>query len=199
MVPDHRLYAAPGARSAEPYDRRHVLFTIALCAVWIFTGLFPHDPWKPDEAYTFGLVLHILQTGDWVVPTLAGEPFMEKPPAFFVTAAAFGCLSLWGYTTKRDLSGFGTFLIMGLIGLIIASVVNMFLQSSMMGFIVSVLGVLIVDDEGCTHQFAGLCTVCSVCRPGPPLCKTTRLMPRFAHAPFVRTTRSGSCGPTHTS
>ena len=47
------------------------------------------DPWKPDEAYSFGLVYHILQTGDWVVLTSAGEPFMEKPPIFFLTAAFF--------------------------------------------------------------------------------------------------------------
>lgn len=63
--------------------------------------------------------------------------------AFLVTAASFGALSLWGYTTKRDLTGFGTFLFMGLVGLIIASVVNMFIQSSMMSFIISVAGVLI--------------------------------------------------------
>jgi FtsH-binding integral membrane protein len=63
--------------------------------------------------------------------------------AFLITAASFGALSLWGYTTKRDLTGFGTFLIMGLIGLIIASIVNMFLQSSMMSFIISVIGVLV--------------------------------------------------------
>lgn len=95
MVPDLRLYAAPGARSTEPNGQNaglQALFTVALCAIWIFTGLGPHDPWKPDEAYTFGLVLHILQTGDWVVPTLAGEPFMEKPPVFFFTAAAFATL-----------------------------------------------------------------------------------------------------------
>jgi 4-amino-4-deoxy-L-arabinose transferase-like glycosyltransferase len=60
-----------------------------LVAVWLAAGLFGRDPWKPDEAYSFGLVHHILQTGDWVVPTLAGEPFMEKPPLFFVSAAAF--------------------------------------------------------------------------------------------------------------
>lgn len=63
--------------------------------------------------------------------------------AFLITSASFGALSLWGYTTKRDLTGFGTFLIMGLIGLIIASIVNMFLQSSMMSFIISVIGVLV--------------------------------------------------------
>lgn len=62
---------------------------------------------------------------------------------FFITASAFGALSLWGYTTKKDLSGFGTFLIMGLFGLIIASVVNIFLQSSAIGFAISVIGVLI--------------------------------------------------------
>ena len=62
---------------------------------------------------------------------------------FFITAAAFGALSLYGYTTKKSLSGFGTFLTMGLFGLIIAMVVNFFLQSTMMEFIISVGGVLI--------------------------------------------------------
>jgi uncharacterized protein len=62
---------------------------------------------------------------------------------FFITAASFGALSLYGYTTKRDLSGMGSFLIMGLFGLIIAMLVNLFLQSSMMQFVVSVIGVLI--------------------------------------------------------
>ncbi len=62
---------------------------------------------------------------------------------FFVTAAAFGSLSLYGYTTKKNLSGFGSFLIMGLFGLIIASIVNIFMQSSAMEFVISVAGVLI--------------------------------------------------------
>jgi FtsH-binding integral membrane protein len=62
---------------------------------------------------------------------------------FLITATAFGGLSLFGYTTKKDLSGIGSFLIMGVIGLLIASLVNIFLQSSMMQFIISVLGVLI--------------------------------------------------------
>ena len=62
---------------------------------------------------------------------------------FFITAAAFGALSLYGYTTKKDLSGWGTFLFMGLIGVIIASVVNWFLQSPALMFAVSVIGVLV--------------------------------------------------------
>ena len=52
-----------------------------------------HDPWKPDEAYSFGLVYHILQSGDWIVPTLAGEPFMEKPPLFYLTSAFLAWLA----------------------------------------------------------------------------------------------------------
>lgn len=63
--------------------------------------------------------------------------------AFFISAGTFGAMSLYGYTTKRDLSGFGSFLMMGLIGLIIASVVNIFLQSSALAFATSVIGVLI--------------------------------------------------------
>src|SRR5213079_3282135 len=62
---------------------------------------------------------------------------------FFITAASFGALSLWGYTTQRDLTGMGSFLIMGLFGIIIASLVNMFLGSTMMQWIISVVGVLI--------------------------------------------------------
>jgi FtsH-binding integral membrane protein len=61
---------------------------------------------------------------------------------FFVTAAAFGALSLYGYTTRKDLSGWGSFLIMGVIGIIIASLVNLFLQSSALQFAISVIGVL---------------------------------------------------------
>jgi hypothetical protein len=62
---------------------------------------------------------------------------------FFVTSIAFGGLSLYGYTTKRDLTAMGSFLIMGVIGLIVASLVNIFLQSSALQFAVSALGVLI--------------------------------------------------------
>jgi len=62
---------------------------------------------------------------------------------FFITSGTFAGMSLYGYTTKRDLSGFGSFLMMGLIGVIIASVVNMFLQSAAMQFVISVIGVLV--------------------------------------------------------
>ena len=62
---------------------------------------------------------------------------------FFATAAAYVGLSLWGYTTKRDLSGFGTFLIMGVVGILVAMLINLFLQSSAMALAISAIGVLL--------------------------------------------------------
>lgn len=62
---------------------------------------------------------------------------------FFITAASFGALSIFGYTTKKDLSGWGNFLFMGLIGIIIASLVNIFMASSALQFAISVIGVLV--------------------------------------------------------
>jgi FtsH-binding integral membrane protein len=62
---------------------------------------------------------------------------------FFITAAMFGAMSLYGYTTKRSLARWGSFLYMGLIGVVIAMVVNIFLQSSMMHFVISVIGVIV--------------------------------------------------------
>jgi len=62
---------------------------------------------------------------------------------FFIAAAMFGATSLYGYTTKRDLSKFGSLLIMGLIGVVIASLVNLFLQSSALQFVVSIIGIMV--------------------------------------------------------
>jgi FtsH-binding integral membrane protein len=62
---------------------------------------------------------------------------------FFAVAAAFMGLSLWGYTTKKDLSGFGTFLIMGVVGLLVAMIINLFLQSTAMHLAISAIGVLL--------------------------------------------------------
>src|SRR4051812_32579279 len=60
---------------------------------------------------------------------------------FFISAATFGAISIWGYTTQRDLSGFGTFLFMGLIGIIIATLVNLFLRSSGLDWMISIIAV----------------------------------------------------------
>jgi len=79
---------------------------------------------------------------------------------FFIAAGMFGATSLYGYTTKRDLSQFGSFLIMGLIGVVIASIVNIFLGSSMLQFVVSVVGILVFvgltawDTQSIKEQYA---------------------------------------------
>lgn len=75
-----------------------------------------------------------------IIAVYTGESVAK---VFFISAATFGAMSLWGYTTKRDLTGMGNFLLMGLIGILIAAVVNIFLRSSALGFAISVLGVLI--------------------------------------------------------
>lgn len=91
-----------------------------LCLVWLGTGLIGHDPWKPDEAYSFGLIYSILQNGDWLTPTLAGEPFMDKPPLFYWTAALFAkffAVQLPLHDGARLASGFYSALSLLFIGL----------------------------------------------------------------------------------
>ena len=92
------------------------------------------------------------QTVFWIFTVLMGLSlswvlivFTEISVArvFFITSATFGAMSIYGYTTKRDLTKLGSFLMMGLIGIIIASLVNIFLKSTMMHFVISILGVLI--------------------------------------------------------
>ncbi len=86
------MFAYPSATHEHPITQTKALFLALLCAIWIATGLVGHDPWKPEDAHSFGLVYHILQSGDWLIPTLAGEPSMDKPPLFYITAAAFAKL-----------------------------------------------------------------------------------------------------------
>jgi uncharacterized protein len=88
--------------------------------------------------WAFATVMGISLSSIFLVFT--GESIVR---VFFITATAFGALSLWGYTTKRDLTGMGSFLFMGLIGLILAMIVNIFLASSALQFAISAIGVLI--------------------------------------------------------
>ena len=92
------------------------------------------------------------QTAFWIFAALMGASlasiFLVYTGAsitrvFFITAGTFGAMSIYGYTTKRDLTKLGSFLMMGLIGIIIASIVNIFMKSSMMYFVISIIGVLI--------------------------------------------------------
>jgi uncharacterized protein len=76
----------------------------------------------------------------WIFAVFTG---MSIAQTFFATAAGFGALSLWGYTTQKDLSGFGSFLLMGLIGLIVAMIINIFLASTALQWAISFIGVLL--------------------------------------------------------
>jgi FtsH-binding integral membrane protein len=88
--------------------------------------------------YVFAAVMGVSISSIFLVFT--GESIAQ---IFLITSIAFAGLSLWGYTTKKDISGWGSFLIMGVIGLIVASVVNIFLASSALMFAISAIGVLI--------------------------------------------------------
>jgi FtsH-binding integral membrane protein len=95
--------------------------TAAQTAFWVFAALMGASLASIFEVYTQTSIVRV----------------------FLITAVTFGAMSLYGYTTKRDLSGFGSFLFMGLIGIVIASLVNIFLASSMMQWVISVIGVLV--------------------------------------------------------
>ena len=88
--------------------------------------------------YAFSAVMGLSLS--WIFAAFTGISIAQT---FLVTAISFAGLSLWGYTTKRDISGWGSFLIMGVIGLIVASIVNIFLASPAIYFAISVIGVLI--------------------------------------------------------
>jgi len=75
-----------------PRTRFSAVVLALLVAAYLLPGLLGHDPWKPDEPYTFGAVLNMLKTGDWLVPTVGAQPFVEKPPLYYWASAA----TAWG-------------------------------------------------------------------------------------------------------
>lgn len=77
-------------------DQLKFSWVLLLAIAYVVPGLVGHDPWKAGEAYSFGIIYHIVNGGDWVVPTLAGEPFLEKPPLYYISAACLAKLfSSW--------------------------------------------------------------------------------------------------------
>ena len=118
-----------------------------------------------------------IQAVYWAVTALMGVSLSlllfrytgaRSPRTFFVTAASFGALSLYGYTTKRDLTAMGKFLFMGVIGLILAGIVNMFLPSGTMSFIISRRGRADLLGPDRLRHPADQGTVLP--RPGAPTC-----------------------------
>lgn len=80
--------ACKGSRALATSGLFVGLIAFALVCAWLLPGTLGHDPWKQDETYTFGIIEHMLDTGDLVVPTNAGQPFVEKPPIYDWVAAS---------------------------------------------------------------------------------------------------------------
>jgi 4-amino-4-deoxy-L-arabinose transferase-like glycosyltransferase len=87
-----RSRTSPMSSMQSSDSRSRAIWRVGVCVVWLALYLIPgsvgREPWKQDEMYTFGIVQHIAQSGDWIVPTNAGTPFMEKPPLFDWLAAS---------------------------------------------------------------------------------------------------------------
>ncbi len=115
------IWAPLGILLLAMFKSRSMSFATLQSMYWLFVAV---------NGISLSLLL-MVYTGESVVQV------------FFITSAAFAGLSLFGYTTKKDLSGFGSFLIMGVWGLLIVGIVNMFMQSAMMHFVFSAAGVLI--------------------------------------------------------
>lgn len=127
-----------------------LLFAMAN-AIWVFAfaplGMilwysFAGQNWSYQKLRNFYYAFTAVM-GVGLAPIFAVYTGASITQVFFITAATFGAASIWGYTTKRDLTGFGHFLFMGLIGIIIASIVNLFMASSALMFTISILGVFI--------------------------------------------------------
>jgi FtsH-binding integral membrane protein len=136
-----------GARAFTEFGRlifasplRWVLVLAPLAVVFLLAARI-HKMSVPAAQLTFWIYSALVGASlSWIFLRYAHGSIAQ---VFFITAATFGGLSLYGYTTSKDLSGWGSFLIMGLIGIIIATLVNLFLQSSGLQFAISVIGVLV--------------------------------------------------------
>jgi uncharacterized protein len=116
-----------------------VMFAPLGLVMWLGMGINRMSTQTAQAIYwTYSVLIGLSLSSIFLVYT--GESIART---FFVTAGTFGAMSLYGYSTQRDLTGFGSFLIMGLIGLLVASLVNIFLASSGLHFALSVIGVVI--------------------------------------------------------
>jgi FtsH-binding integral membrane protein len=135
-----RLALTPFGQTIYSTPGTIVLFLGTLGLVFLISWRI--DRLQPSTAFALFMVYAAL-LGLMLSSVLLHYTGVSVTRTFFISAASFGALSLYGYTTKRDLSPIGSFLMMGLIGLIIAMVVNMFLKSTGLDFVISAIGVLI--------------------------------------------------------
>ena len=130
-----------GAGWAIALMKAHLVFLFLGLGAVLFLS-FGIRRMKASTAFAAFLAYSVIN-GIWLTPVLLVYTGASVASTFFIAASMFLATSLYGYTTKRDLTGMGSFLMMGVFGLIIAMVVNMFLASSAMAFAISVIGVLL--------------------------------------------------------
>jgi FtsH-binding integral membrane protein len=133
--------AQSGASWAIGLMQAHWLFALLGIGLVFFLS-FGIRRMQASTAFIAFLAYSVVN-GIWLTPVLLVYTGQSVATTFFVSASTFLATSLYGYTTKRDLTGIGNFLFMGLIGIIIAMLVNIFLHSSALGFAISVIGVLL--------------------------------------------------------
>jgi uncharacterized protein len=119
---------------------RYVIMFIPLGFVFLLAGMIYRMSVGAAQLAFWAFAAAMGLSLSWIFVVFTGQSIAQ---IFFITAAMFGALSLYGYTTKKDLSGWGTFLFMGVIGILIASIVNLFLASDALRFAISVIGVLV--------------------------------------------------------
>jgi FtsH-binding integral membrane protein len=135
-----RMALTPIGQALYLSPLKWVIMLATLAFVFLFSFRFERMSYSSllGTFYAFAAVMGLSLGSIFLVYTTA-----SITQVLFITAASFGALSLYGYTTKRSLSAMGSFLVMGLFGLIIASLVNLFMQSGALQFAISVVGVLI--------------------------------------------------------
>jgi hypothetical protein len=135
------FYVTDGAGYLRGLTGAGMLLRWAPLLVLLVAAFGMRNPSPRSAGIIYWLVVSLIGAGlgVWVLRYTG----VSLATTFAVTAAAFGALSLVGYTTKKDLSGFGSFLIMGLFGIVIAMLANIFLHSALIAFVVSIIGVLI--------------------------------------------------------
>jgi FtsH-binding integral membrane protein len=113
---------------------------LPLGLVFLFSGTINRMSAAAAQTFFYVFAAAMGLSIAWIFAAFTGVSIAQT---FLATAAGFAGLSLWGYTTKRDLTGMGSFLMMGLIGLIVAMLINLFIASSALAFAISVIGILI--------------------------------------------------------
>ncbi|MDX2265894.1 MAG: Bax inhibitor-1/YccA family protein [Hyphomicrobiales bacterium] len=134
------MYLTEFGRTLFVSPLKYVLMFAPLVMVFIFAARI-HSMSVPSAQATFWLYAALVGASIASIFLIYTQASIAR--VFFITAASFGALSLWGYTTKKDLSGWGSFLFIGLVGVLIASIVNIFVGSTALQFAVSVIGVLV--------------------------------------------------------